>query len=66
MRHIMGYDIFPGAIHIDNVGTCNLPTGSQSRNHPPETLSPFQMPTVLGRPQGTLTSIQNGECVAFY
>ena len=32
----MGYDIFPGAIHIDHVGTCTLPAGSQSRNHSPD------------------------------
>ena len=32
MRRIMVYDIFPGAIHVDNVGIV-LPIGSRSRNH---------------------------------
>jgi hypothetical protein len=71
----MGYDIFPGAIHVDNVGT--VPSlhpsdwKSVQKSFTPGDFTTISDADSIGRPQGTttfvtLTSIQNNECVASF
>ena len=74
MRRIMGYDMFPGAIHVDNVGT--VPSLHPSDWKSVQRSFPGDFATIsdadgFGRPQGTTTfvtlaTIQNGECVASF
>ena len=73
MRRIMGYDVFPGAIHVDNVGTVPSlhPSDWKSVQRSFGDFTAISDADGFGRPQGTttfvtLTSIQNGECVASF
>ena len=74
MRRIMGYDIFPGAIHVDSVGTVSSLHPSDWKSVQKSFTGDFTAISDadgFGRPQGTtsfvtLTSIQDGECVASF
>jgi hypothetical protein len=74
MRRILGYDIFPGAIHVDNVGTVPSLHPSDWKSVQKSFTGDFTAVSDakgFGRPQGTtsfvtLASIQDGECVASF
>ena len=74
MRHLLGYDIFPGAIHTQNIGVVHslYPSNLYSVQKSPSGDSATILETdSVGRPQGvtsfvTLVSIQNGDCVASF
>jgi hypothetical protein len=74
MRRLLGYDVFPGAIHVDNIGT--VPSLHPSDWNSIQKSLPGDLTTVLetdgiGRPQSItsfvpLASIKDGECAASF
>ena len=74
MRRLLGYDVFPGAIHVDNIGT--VPSLHPSDWNSVQKSRPGDLITILeadgiGRPQSItsfvpLASIKDGECAASF
>jgi len=74
MRRLLGYDVFPGAIHVDNIGT--VPSlhpsdwSSVQKSRPGDLITILEADSI-GRPQSItsfvpLASIKDGECAASF